>query len=472
MKKQLLLLLPVFLFFTVFIYFISENFFFWDTIKLVSAPAHFFYENDFNKFIIPNKFDAGHISGLAFYIALIWKIFPKNITVSHFAMLPFVLGITWQGYSLITRYMSNKKDALIVLILALSGPTILSQFSLVSPEIPLLFFFLLGINLLFLKKEFLFSFAVLCLFLISSRGVVLALVLLITDLLVEFQFIGIKKQITLWFRKSFKYIPAFFVFVVYQLYHYEVAGWIFSHENSPWIENRNTNNLGGAIYNLGILTWRMLDFGRIFILIILFTLLLKKRKLIQKDREIRSLLIVLGIAFALFILLFMRYKYLTAHRYLLPIYFLVTIFTGYLIVEYVKSKRLKYIIFVFLFIGLLTGNFWVYPNKISQGWDSTLAHLPYYSLQTEMLNYLDKEDININEVGAEFPALAEQQIIMLNENTNSFKAKEVGIDRYVIFTNINNDFSDDEMDSLESEYIIKKEFKSVQVFVRLYEKID
>ena len=62
----------------------------------------------------------------------------------------------------------------------------------------------------------------------------------------------------------------------------------------------------------------------------------------------------------------------------------------------------------------------MYPNKIAQGWDASLAHLPFYSLQLEMNDYLDANEIPYHEVGAAFPVLGNHTIIFMEEDIRSF----------------------------------------------------
>ena len=469
MKKQLLLLSPIFLFFTILTFFVADNFFFWDTIKLVSFPANYIFDNNFQTFFLADEFDTGHMPVFPFYIALCWALFSKTLLVSHFAMLPFVFGIIWQVYLLVSSYVSNKKTVLFVTSLALLNPIFLSQATLVSLDIPLVFFFLMGLNTLKFNKTLLYAVAIIGLVAVSTRGVMMVVVLFV----VEFFSLLTKEDFSIQVKNNynilFKYLGGIFLFVLFNYLHYQNSGWILLNPNPNWSAGHVSNNLKGALFNLPIFAWRLNDFGMFFVWIALVVLLLKNWSRLIVDRKIKTLvlpILVLGVAF---LLLYLRYSYFTLHRYLLPIYLLVSIFTGYLIVEYVTSKKIKNTIFGLLFIGLLSGNFWVYPNKIAQGWDSTLAHLPYYALQHKMLAYLEVEKIAIDEVGGEFPNLGEQRYIMLNDNHNSFKAKEVGVDKYILYSIINNDFSDDELDLLETQYSLKKEFKSVQIFVRLYQ---
>jgi len=125
-----------------------------------------------------------------------------------------------------------------------------------------------------------------------------------------------------------------------------------------------------------------------------------------------------------------------------------------------------------LFVGLITGNLWIYPPTIAQGWDSTLAHIPYYNLQNKMLNYIKKEKIPLEKIGSEFPSLEEQRYITLNSSQHSFKKKNIFSDKYILYSTIFNDFSDEEITYLKTNFKLKKAFTSHKIFVRLYKRIS
>lgn len=74
-----------------------------------------------------------------------------------------------------------------------------------------------------------------------------------------------------------------------------------------------------------------------------------------------------------------------------------------------------------LFLGLVTGNLWIYPKEISQGWDATLAHIPYHSLRLEAINYLNKENINVEDVASFFPNLTKLDFVDFKGDTRSFQ---------------------------------------------------
>jgi hypothetical protein len=142
-----------------------------------------------------------------------------------------------------------------------------------------------------------------------------------------------------------------------------------------------------------------------------------------------------------------------------------------LVFEIISSERIKYLIFSLLVIGLITGNMWIYPREIAQGWDASLAHFPYYELREKMLSYMDEQEIQTEEVASFFPDNVEIKYLDLSCNElghTSFSPEN----NYVLYSNIFNDITDGEWHMLENEYFVLKEYKKSGIYNRLYKKIN
>ena len=462
-------LILIFLGFTLITYLVSEHIFFWDTVQLASRHAHFFYENNFMEIFLPDEIDSGHIPSFGIYLALAWKLFEKSLFVSHFAMLPFLYGIILQTYLLIKKYFPPKLS-LPVLILVLADPTFLSQSILVSPDIPLIFFFLLGLNSVLNRNRKFISIAVLGLILISNRGVFLSATIFLMDIIFNMNYAQLKPAVIQIMKRCLLYLPAFLIFIVYNILHFKAKGWIGYHEESPWAQSFVLVEWKDLFFNSGILVWRLVDFGRIFLWITGLLLIIKFFRNNIKDQNFKKLGIFLILSLIVLSIPLLAYKSLSGHRYLLPVYLIFSLLTAYLILNKIKSQRLKYVLYTISLVGLLTGNLWIYPEKISQGWDSSLAHLPYYGLFEKMQMYLDQENIEITQVGCTFPNLAEQRYLKLNDDHRSFRPKSIETDQYVLYSNVYNDFEDYEIDLLNTNFILHKEFRKRGVFIKLFEK--
>jgi len=265
------------------------------------------------------------------------------------------------------------------------------------------------------------------------------------------------------------YFPAILIAGVFFYWHYFKTGWIGYHKDMPWYPLFESVGFKGALYNILILGWRLIDFGRIFIWIISFYFLWHFIKSKQHlPQSIVSLLIIfvavlLSIAHA-----FILHRNLSGHRYLLPVYLVFTILVLHYLYDFTGNNFPRKFFTGLLIIGLISGNLWVYPDRIAKGWDSTLAYLPYFKLRNKMMLYMDNEGIKPEETGTAFPNTGVIDHIDLSGNMNSFADKELLTNKYIFYSNIFNDFSDSELQELNDHWQVLKEFRSMQVKIILY----
>jgi len=100
-------------------------------------------------------------------------------------------------------------------------------------------------------------------------------------------------------------------------------------------------------------------------------------------------------------------------------------------------------------VSFITAHFWIYPAHISQGWDATLAHIPYYELKKQMNGYLQENNLDIDFIGSDFPDLASHENIYLNGENKKFKPYSLKNDSLLIYSNIFNNFTDSELKELK-----------------------
>lgn len=135
----------------------------------------------------------------------------------------------------------------------------------------------------------------------------------------------------------------------------------------------------------------------------------------------------------------------------------------YILITFFKRKKL---IYSFLLVGLIAGNFWIYPREISQGWDASLAHVPYYKLRIEAINYLDKNNIQIENVASFFPNATTIDNVDLSRDLRSFSSFNFK-NEYVLFSNVYN-LSDEEYNSLDNNYTKIKQLKNKGIYITIY----
>jgi hypothetical protein len=446
--------------------------FFWDTIQLASRHANFFFDTDFRSIILPHEMDSGHIPSLGIYLAAVWKIFGRSLFASHIAMLPFILGIVWQMSRLVRKFIPEKWQFAAMIILLLD-PTLLAQCTLVSPDVLLVFFFLMALNNLSEKNRIYYGIALAGLTLSSMRGMMCVAGLFCTDIIIT-----LYNKRTLANPRSFpsaflsnllSYLPALFIAGLFFGWHYYKTGWIGYHKGMPWYPFFETVDFKGAIYNTFILGWRLIDFGHLFIWItalFCFWNFYGHRPSLPYSSITLSIILItifLSIAHA-----FILHRNLSMHRYLLPVYIVFTLLVlNYLYYNTGETFPRKFFTWL-LIIGLLTGNFWVYPDRIAKGWDSSLAYIPYFSLRKKMMDFMDKNSIKTEETGTCFPNTGVIDRIDLSGNMGSFADKDLLTNNYIFYSNIYNDFSDDELLELKGEWQQIKEFRLIQVKIILY----
>ncbi|MBC7606577.1 MAG: hypothetical protein H7199_06440 [Burkholderiales bacterium] len=444
--------------------------FFWDTIQLGAAHATYYWSTQFSTILLPESIDSGHIPSFGMFLALVWEIFGRTLIASHLCILPFSIGIVWQLWQLCRQFIVAE-FAGVALCLIMIDPSLLSQITLVSPDVPLVFFFLLSVNAVLKNRTLLLLCGILLLFMTSMRGMMLSICILFLDL---YRHIDLKKTpkqlLSILLKRSIIYIPALLVFVIFSGYHYAEKGWIGYHRNSPWAKCFEAVNFKGFLYNIGIYGWRLIDFGRVGVWSAFFILLLLYRKVIFKEKEIRILGYFSAVLLLILPLNMLWAKNLLAPRYFIPIYLTFSLFCAAILFSKFVAKNVRLALAALWFICIVSGNFWVYPRQISEGWDATLAHVPYYKLREQALAYLDNEQLPYSEVQSFFPNTAAIDLIDLNGDARKFQNFD-GKGRYVLDSNIFN-VNETDYNSLIRHYKVVKRFEHLGVHVVIYEKLQ
>lgn len=456
---------------------VKNNVFFWDTIQLGAKQASWFYEQDFRYWLLPEEIDSGHPPVFGVYLALFWKVFGKSLIVSHLSMLPFLFGIIHFATRVGERLAPAWHTPFLLLFLAVD-PTFAAQAILVSPDLVLAFGFFMGLEGGFARRRYLTGLAALVLAMISLRGMMMVVILYLFDLgrryLGEKDHSGLTAWATHIFRAALPYAPSGLFALAFLIYHYVETGWIGYHAGSPWAPSfERVDTAGDFFYNIGIFGWRLLDFGRVFVWLIIMGLLLRNWKKATESLICRKLLLLLGLTILLLSPSLLLHQKLLLHRYLLPVYLSATLLLYYLLfgTDLLRSKW-RYGLYTIALLGLLTGNLWVYPRRIAQGWDATLAHLPFYDLRGRMLAYLDEKEITYQEVGTGFPMIGPLKYRDLSGWETGFAKKDLNEQYFILYSNISNDFTDEELRQLEQNWKLRYRLERGGVEMVLYESVE
>lgn len=435
-----------------------NNVFFGDMVQFGSRHPHYFLETNFEKLWLPENLDSGHPPVFGIYMALVWKIFGKTLAMSHLAMLPFLLLLSYAIPKVLELFI-DRKWLLPCSLLIFFEPTLLSQSSLTSPDIVLISFFILNIYYIIKKNYFKLGVFLIPMSIISMRGMMVLFAIFIG--LYIYQIIAEKKI----FHSQSKYLilsflPAVFICSTWLLMHYLRTGWIGFHSNSPWASSFQHVGFAQILKNFALMIWRWLDFGRITLwLILLYFLIRYIAKLDRLSYRMISVFISLILVFS-FNTLFA--DGLVGHRYYLPVYILAILICIGLIND---LKHFRWYLLI-IFTSFIIGSQIVYPPSIAMGWDATPAHFPYYQQRDNLIEYLNQNNIPINNVASGFPNLDSREILELNNDTSKFQSYHLKNTDYIVWSNIFN-YPDELIQEIKKHELIYEEEKR-SVFMRLY----
>ncbi|WP_299822068.1 hypothetical protein [uncultured Pontibacter sp.] len=459
---------PFILFFIVLTVLVGNNGFFWDSIVLGSGYGHWYYTTDFKYIFVPDDL-AGYPPLFGFYVAIGWKLLGKTLLVSHLRVLPFLIGIVLQVQSLVSRYTPQPFHFWVILLLLIE-PTFLAQATQIAPDIVLVFLYLFALNSILTGKRIYLALILIALAMLSPRGTIMVVALYLTDLLFGLLSTGNKLTDNYLFSKAIAYLPAFFATCIWLYLHYEHFGWIFYNKESTWGKGSEIVSFVDFFKNILVIGWRFADFGKVIVLLLLTLSLINVYISKQLKRETIEVLLMLLMPLLILSSLLVFFQNPIAHRYFIVVFMLLIVLFGHLLQFLPKVKRLTF--YCISVISLLAGHYVValYPDWMSKGWDATLAHLPYYQLREKMIDYITVNDIPIDEVGSAYPNLRTFKLTDLVNSSEKFAEKDLKKHEYIFYSNVFNDFSDHELDELNSKWTVKKEFKKELVVVRLYQK--
>jgi hypothetical protein len=422
----------------------AHNALFWDTVQFAGDHPNWYYNNNFRYFLLPDACDSGHPPTFGLCLAAIWKLFGKSLWVSHTAMLPFIILIIVQAIRLGDQlFPARKLHAFFCTLILLSEGVLLSQSSLVSPDILLAGFFLYALNAVLSRSSLHLTIAITVMGMLSLRAMMCSFALYLFSLSYnKDEVLQQGKPVLLYlFQKILPFIPGGLVAIAYFGYHYYAKGWIGYHSGSQWAAGFQVVPLPRILINTVILGWRIVDIGKVLTVLVFVVLLFKWLwKRITLDRQEQQKAVAFLVLFlALFFITALPlalYQGLLTHRYLLPLYFVIALYAVFLLLN--ADIRHRYGIILLMFAVQLSGHFWTYPRRVSQGWDSTLGHLPYYSLRKDFKEYMAGQGIEKKDVATAFPLIQADSRADLAGDTTDYRDFETDSTRYVWYSNVCN----------------------------------
>ena len=450
--------------------------FFWDSIVCLSRPSFFFYENNLQNLIYSGALDNGDPHVIPYFLAVVWTLFGKSLLISHLAFLPIVIGTVYQIILLCKKVLApiDQKNSFITFLfgslLVLSDPTVLTQILLLGVDLWVIFFAIYCLNQILADKKAGLSIAFIGSCLTNRRGMIIAATLMVAYVikifLLEKRTFSVKEFV----KVIAPTLPACFTVFAYLFLRFYYHEWVFSSPDSAWTSTSEFVDFHGFIRNIAVFIWRNLDFGRIGLWVILLFMFVKFGYKHLFNSETSFLWICYFLLQLSFASVTLTLKNPFGARYFTVQFILLSILVAKLLFDLFDKKR-AVITSSILVIVLATGNLWLYPEKISQNWDCTLKHLPFYSLRKASFDYMEKHNIPYDQTAAGFSLYGNQTLIDLIDEERTISSQITEDTKFFLYSNISN-LNDELIDEFHNpeKWTKIKTFEKGEIFIQILSK--
>ena len=458
-------LVPIFLLLLVEYFIIIDIPFFWDGISKASR-ASWIFENNFSSLIVPSDINSGHPPLWIASLALTWEVLGKSLWASRLLLLFINFGVFYQLYRLVRSLFADNVPPILFFFICLE-PTLLAQTTSLNNDMMLLFFTVLGCNAVLKNKTLLLTLALVGVLMTNLRGVYIFIALAISHyVLHKNDYIEATK------KQLLAYLIALIMFLLFAIYQYYEIGWAIISKQSNYAQHREVATFQRIAKNgLAYLKF-YLDFGRIFIVIPLLILLWKYRKPTLKfNKAIHKTFLLLMIFAIVFFFGIVPFSNPSGPRYVMFAYIITMILFVNLLYDQNTRITIKKWILPVVSIGLISGHFWIYPPKIAQAWDSSLAYLNYFPVENKMRNYIETNKINQNQIGTYLRwNEIDQSYARENKEATFFQIPDLNRDQFIVLSNVENSMPKETIDIVMHSWLLKQKFSQMGVFVSIYEK--
>jgi hypothetical protein len=459
-------------FFVILIFFFGKlllwnTYFFWDSVASLSKPANFLFENRFSTLVFPPDFVDDNLA-LSALLAFVWLLFGRSIFTTHIFFIFIGVMLIYQSYKLCKIFVPDNKIFPYIFLLVVSDSALVTQSLLFMTDTVMVFLAIAAIRYMLENKNIAFSLSIIGLSLLRARGFFMGMGIGLSYYIYLLYRNNWKNYFKLLQKSAIPIIPGILFFLLlfaYKSLSSETSFYYFR-ENSPWAEHYHIVDFKHFIKNIITVGRFFLDYGHFFLWLIFFSMLFKfGTKRFFKDNLLVPNFIFISTLFVM-LLVVLPIKNPFGLRYFIIQYMLFALILGLALFRLLKERWAK-IICICLIIGLWSGHFWIYPDKISNSWDTILGHLPYYELRKKTLNYLDENNIDFQSVGFFFPAGASGKVTELNDDQRKFAEFDLKENKYLVFSNIAN-YSDEIINEITDSWILEKNFAKNRIFIRIY----
>ncbi|MDE5609370.1 MAG: hypothetical protein K2I66_03175 [Bacteroidales bacterium] len=456
MKKHLILWFTIALY-AIGVLLLCNKALFWDSIQIISEPATLLYESGFSDWTLPDGSVTDNLA-LSAVVTLWWMIFGRTLFSTHILFGIFGALLIWQIYGLCRDVLSRDKQKALPWLFAL----VVSDAAVVTQSLVPMFDTVMILVAVWLMRAVLkdrrgsMIAASICLVMLRSRGVLLCAGFGLMYLILH----GLPRTMKV-------FLPAFFTTIALLVLQFFMQGKLFGiGENSIMSVAAPSRILRNAFIGLPRF---LLESGRLFVWGVLFVLVWK----LGWKRSIQSIPHPISIGFVCFFVLLVvmtvPFRNPFGPRYFMILFILLELIAGLLIFEAMPLRKGRWVALA-LTVLLWGGHGVRYPEGIAVSWDTTLAHLPYYSLREEVKDYMQGMGISPKEVRAGFPYALTLDLTDLNGCEKGEIAYEefsqCDTAQYILYSNISNGTLQEA--GVTEDYELEKSFKRGYVYFRLY----
>lgn len=414
-----------------------------------SIPSNLFaadniYLNNFSTLWNIPEADPGHGTLYPIAIALVWTVFGQSLFITHLVQVALGFWLCLLVYKIARRNWGENTSQFAALLFSIS-PLYVAQLTNASLQLPLTLAVFAAYHA-WQKRYYTVYTVWLCLMmLVHLQAAFLLLFLCLNDVAIFYTENGYKKLPAWLFKRWWIYSLPFLVFITWGLLHYLQFGWAYTSPNYL----REAPTFKWLLYNLAIGLWRIVDFGYFVpaaaVLVFFF---MQRKKLYLGDKRVQLLAVYFLMLLVLGGGISVVFAHPPIHRYFLPTTVLLFILLG-AILEGLKPANRR-IWAVLAAIGLVSGNFMYYPGKCIG--DANIAYAYIFELEKKVT-----ADFPAGTVFYTYAPLSYPSSIRYLDSTKGPVLKglyHTPIDSvaYVLRSNMNCEFSPEELDKLEAWY--------------------
>ena len=444
--------------------------FFWDSIDCLSHSAQLIYGSGMYYYAIDPLLDNGDPHVVPYYLALVWTLFGKTLTVTHCAFIPFVVGVVVQLVLLGRRLFGDEKGSVLFFVMGctvvMCNTTLLSELLMLSVDVVVLFFGLMTVNAILRKSAWGMTIGFMGL-IVSRRGMIIAATLMLVYAIGYV--VENRRRLTVAgvVRMLLPTLPASMGVIFYLVMRLSLTGWFFTSDDNVWSGSAELVDFGRLVKNAVVYVWYQIDFGRVVVWGVLLYALFKVgiRQVVRGDL---GLLITMFVALhVVFMAVVLPMTNSFGQRYFILHIVLLT-FIACKVVMMLSKRQSAVVAMCVMIMGLLGGNAVVYPETVKINWTSTLKHLHFYTLREECFEYLKEQDIELSEVASGFSIYGNQDLIFVTER-HEVIASEPSMARYYLYSNICNE-SDAFIEQLHRDWTSVRRFSRCGVFIDVMQR--